>query len=914
MGKTLITYQGLIAESVRFVRSRGYDADVSTVTIPLSSFPAGFSFAAPREVLGVVPEPEKIDIASFQPTPRSSFQPAGTLYMGELVDADPLEPGSQAQVFELAVHPLWILRVERVLAGMDAAGNLAEAVVVVYLVDERFFWERGHLAIWSFNRLSIDGRPAPGVVPRTRRSIAESVAADMFRSPKIAAAPATWDALAGPVEFPALGAPVQALRQLVEDGGCLEPCLRLDGTIALHRAGDGHLAYAPEGKGANRSELPLSVRLWEEGTGEGYVVEPQYPPRWIVVRGSERIATVQVDDAEAVFFIDTGVLSVDQQDALARGLLEEAGRRGLKPEQVRARGFKDQGVVPITETSVRTLSRGLFGLEDLKVWVLLPAEAQNSTPLPEPVIRVLQQAWRLWRVRGVGPETPLEESNAHLLPLLDRAETGAEGKRLPVLVEREGFRPVHGPLNPQGSIEGDLTTNDAAQQAAMARIDRAKAAVAQAAAAKIVPDPFRHGTGSDVIIPGRASGFGVAAEAANSAREAERFLTLPTDAVLGDVFQDLTGRGVNAERLQRKIKAARAANAAREVDGAAAADYAKGLEDLYRARGEATDQPELEEWEVAKDLAELDAFLREQRKAGETLAQTASRFRDKVDRVRLKAKLQLEALDRRAKEQANRTRARQPSAGSKPRDVLSYVNNLGRFPDHEARVVSAAQGLLETSALAGTLKFDKVPSPEMAPRGEVQRFVPGRVRVSFGAVLRPRATGAAPTLETQVRKPAGNARPDALGDVVTYFARAYKRGGESRGEELPVDRVPVGESLTVIRRDLPPELIPLPPAEGNTRALELATRATAEGIFAGTAETKVETATYVLGRAWPIQPDGVVAQVLIEDGRGEAPGCGLITTVEVGLRVPTVDPTRTRTRPPAPRDVRDGATREGLRP
>ena len=101
MAGTVITYQGFKASSVTARRSRGWSADISTVSFPVASFPTNFDFTPPRpgDILGepgkepdplaaikAKPKLRPISGAQFSPGKRNSLLWGGYLTMAESVN------------------------------------------------------------------------------------------------------------------------------------------------------------------------------------------------------------------------------------------------------------------------------------------------------------------------------------------------------------------------------------------------------------------------------------------------------------------------------------------------------------------------------------------------------------------------------------------------------------------------------------------------------------------------------------------------------------------------------------------------------------------------------------------------------------------------------------------------------------
>lgn len=834
-----MTYQGWTVTAVRFRRSRGWGPDQSVVEMPCKKFPEGFTLATPARALRADGDGVTTVVRGAIELP-SRLEPAGLL---ELVEVQ----GTVTYRFPPVL--LWIRGVERVLD--DVSGEVS--MIRVTLVDERELWHLGMARRSSWNRVLADGQVADPQSVGTRKQIAAALVQDLFRAPTMSAAPERWATQSGPIEFPAFCAPAVALRALIEDGGCgpIEPCLRLDGTVAFHLPGDGKVAFAANGKGANSEAVPDGHILWEDGSGDGYTQEITYAPRWVVVRGQVRVATVRLR-CEPVLVLPNGK------------------------------------VLPLTEETVRELTQGLWGLDGLTKFVLMPSAYQEDARLPPGVGRLLAgQAWRLWQIEGMRDDTPPEKRNRHIPPILDRAEIGPGGRRLPPLVERVGFRVVH-------EAFGGATGLAKAELDALAEIERTSDVARQVAQTRVRPNPLTD--------PGGAEFF-------------TQRMTL--EQVLGaDRLEKLSKAGLDVGKLQEQVSEARRIEGLRELDGSVATARSGAYDDLYRARDEATGGTSATGWDLAKKVAAFEKEARENttrldrfaaRGLGDTedalLQESAASPELAGSRAALEAAADA-AISSAAK--ATRTQIREAGLGGRrreePRPVIVHLN----FPlevDVEASVYSEEQGIVQTSGLAGTLK------PEGAYALETAEFTPGEVWVTFGAVVRPRSGDGPATTQNR----ADGAVLGPLADAVTYFVRAFERGAAG-GDPAPVKvtDVPQGEGLVVLREDLPPELVPLT-GDGNVAALEREALAVARGIF--DTPPAVAAVQLVFGRAWPINPDGLVESVEIVSFSDPAEGTGFKTTVRCGYRAQAeASVGTTRVRPPRPRDVQDGARREGLTP
>lgn len=880
MAGTLATFAGLKCSAAMWSRTRGYDADISTVEIPVASFPAGFEFvpAEPGAIAGAIDKviPDLAVIRSGGGTstarpaaPRGAQLPGGVrlVFAGTLCLAE-----DQDEQWQVIVHPLFVLRVDRVRAG--AEGN---AIIRLTLADIRFFWPRGFLRRWSWNRLRGDGELAPdslkpGGAPWTFFDIAGQACASLPRTPKLSASPSEWaNGSAGPFELPRFSPAVSAMGELERRGGVEPPCLRIDGSVAFHRPGEGRLGYAPEGAGENVRDLPDALKLWKQGRGSGYTIEAAYPTDYAVIVGRERIATIAIDDWEPVLLIFVRA----PQGELVGGPAAGADPREEDVEPVRGDEVGVPRVLPLDDENVRKLSKGKLTLDGLRRWVMQPLAYQDAIGLEESVARLFRdQAWRLWRLPGA------EEKNLHLLPLLPRAET-VSGRRAPIAVQAYFFKARHRAFSqgsgPGGEVEALAESRKRMQLLrdqieALARLQR-----------KGSPFSGREASLSDN--------------------------TLSIGDLLGPGV-GLTG-GASSEDLQRAMDRGRLINRIRDVDPGSASEFERELRAQAEAEGALNGTPSAELLALGKKAADFARQLREARDAsaldtGRSLREFLSNDAN-AKRLLETFRAQIQA-DLRALQEADSEATTRSRAGARARDMIppsfgpTFLRNLERAEDAGAQVYSSALGIVQTSDRAGWVEEEGVPSPADT------RFVPKPVRVIFGAVVRPKTDaapqGAGPT--QQRAAPGGQHAIGDLADAVTWFARAFRRAGRGVAVPLPVEEVPAGEG-DVIPID-ENELIPLV-GDGNTAVLE--EKAERLAIERFQARPVVESATYVFARPWPIQCDGVVASVRItmrEDG------LGFETVVSVGSGVRDPDPMRTRVRPAPPRGDGDAARREGTAP
>jgi hypothetical protein len=953
---TLATFAGLVCSDVRFLRTRGYDADVSVVEIPVVNFPDGLELRAARagevggDIKRIVPDAARLLAKGpLEPLNQSRMEIfAGTLCMfeaagGVLYDKCP------------PIHPLYVTNVERVRASKK--GGVARMRVT--LVDERYFWGRGHLFRHSYNRVRADNTLAPDSVRAdgsaySLAQICDEVAAAMIRGPKLAEVPEAWKARKPPLELPPVGPPGVGLSELVRMGGAEPPCLRLDGSLAFHRLGDGRVGWALGGAGRNTQDLPPDLRLWKQGTGEGYSIELSYPDDYVIVRGKERVQTVRLDDAEPVLVLQIPSANPDRAAADREIAGAPAGRQRVEDVD----GADDfelgpQRVLPLTDPVVRALTSNRLNLAALRRWVMQPRIYQDAVGLEDRIARVLRdQAWRLWRipkvviyddalgVTGAGQATPAEQKrldelrevmattqfrgtrrdaltelqkiregiearaaaavkalgndvlnpaskpgpNANLLPLLACAET-VDGRRVPLVAHTYRHRARHTVLVGKGEVS--LRGTRARQR--MNEIEREANTVADLKQEQ----PVRAGGSVQLSDPGR--------------------LTL--EQLGAAAVQD---SGATLEDFRRAVEQMRMIERMRALDGALATAYEQEL----RTAAEATSQIRGTSDVALLDLAKKAVAFEESIRAGAdeidveggynlsaqelltgaigTLTTATQNDVEKAQRraatFRQSIQTELRAIAARRDQQRQQSRSGVAQEDTiPPEHGPIFIQNLPRTRDHGARVYSSELGIFEVSSLPGHI------TPPGSPEPACSEFVPMPVAVTFGAVVRPKPGDSHRTGE----------RKDRLGDLadeVTWFIRCFKRG-PNVGDAIPlpsIRAVPPGEGTVI---PIPEnELVPIH-GEGNTKALEEEAFELARERFR--VKPRVESASYVVARPWPVNCDGVVRGIEIVMRPG---GKGFETRISVGGGTWDRVRGRSRLRPRPARDVDDGRNREGLTP
>lgn len=860
------TFQGLVLRSVTFTRSRGWGADTSVVE---AIVPGGFDVEAPKldTVVRAIDKPDlgAVEVDSAPPVAgreatldpgANRLEPAGYLVLAESIDGlEAQESQIERGPWKLAIGPLFVRNVDEVkvsTGGIDGTTGAGPRIVRIELVDERYFWPRGVVSRWSFNRRIGSGKFAldahkPGStqenpIPYSKREIADMCAKALPRQPELAAAPAGWADQKGPVELPRWGRAADCLAQLAQGSGLEDPCLRLDGKIGLHEPGDGKLGFAPNGEGANTEDLPSSLVLWKDGGGDGRVSEPSWPEPFALVVGGERIATVAVDDAEPVLM--------------------------LPP---------DNRIVPLNEKNVRTLTGGVYGLGWLARFVLRPSAYQSNVNIdPETAAILADQAWKLWRLRDVvrradGELVDEPGPNAHLLPLRDRAETDSSGRRLPAQVETYRFVPVHHALKGNPTL-GRL--NEVRRLASEVR----ETITPEVAAGK--KKPANGSVLSTLDAKDVGSIFGNSGlvsleefqDALNRAREMDQWRGTPNGDAISESLKTLA-----LEQLQLE----------EEAGGFS------GRDELLLAAYEVLEvEAQLEETDAASGPIDSgDPF-----RLSKALQDPANKAIKDALAAKLKALSEKIASEREEK----RTREEETGlafgvAASEDVGLVRYTNQR-RKVDAGATVVSEAAGVIRTSDLAGLVSPDRV--------GDLSRahFEPAPVRFVFGATMRPRVdvppppAGGSPTSDPTAGPPADdstndlgdqaatggqNSIPSVLSDQESYYVSGWERTG--RGVATPKkvggdDGVPLDQAV----RLEDPDLVELVALDGKSNRSKLDDLAQARAREAFSAPDVVRSRRLVVGHLWPVQCDGVVRAVEIRTRFEAGVPCGYETLIATG--------------------------------
>lgn len=851
MAGTWASYQGHPCASVRFLRGRGMASSATQVVIPVQSFPSDFDWKAAAEELkrrpttdlpagiegglGDTPKPGVLQLAS------------GLAYEGTLVLAE-----NASQV--LPIPGLVVLRIE--VDQVDDTGG--PAFVRLTLADERVFSAFGILDRWRWNERLPDGALSLDTVKEggegfTLEDVARQVVGGMWRKPSLNRVPSEWSSLERSVlldSFPTASSSFQALATL---GQAEDPCFHLDGEWAVYRQGEGVVGFAPDGQGENRLPFPPGVILDEDGAGLGHAEEANWPAEWIVVVGLERVATVALDQWEPVVMWEGRPF-----------LLSEELVRFFSGGKIEQQSDPDRPGATITK-----VTGGRYGLDWLRKWIMGPNAQRGAQGVDTDVLKLLsEQAWRLYRLPGAekhegGFYTGEPGRNAHLLPMLERAETTG-GRRLAPAVFAASWE--------SKSRQWDTSEEfGALQRARIAQAEVTKAILTRRIAdGSIGPNPFNDPTVNRELV-GTFDEVG---------------LTL--SAMTGD---SLLPSGVDSNTLNAAMREYRRIEAVRQDYPGLAQQLEQALAKKIAAQDALGDRDWAATYDAAKQLVEWE------REAGKSLGSTAQNFQKEFGDL---VKNLLQDLGR--KQRLKKREADSDKEAGRPRGkLLSYVfqQNNPRTQDGGATVLDAGAGVVKTSGRAGHVEKEDVNDPSLT------RFEPRPVRVLFGAVVRPRvdvppgfqvrtatrseqAAGvnpdeaAASLLQQFTRALTGDPGfgdyiPAALGDAQSVYVAAFRRLARGKVAQVELSKVPLDQALRVRRPWR--ELVPLN-GLGNREILD----AEAEKLAIGLAspQDRVKSATYVLAGPWPVQCNGVVSAVEIRSENVNGAICGFTTTVTIG--------------------------------
>lgn len=868
---THASYQGVPCDSVRFVRRRGITADVTTVTIPAGRWQDLVLEDLSRAQLAKRPTleiPEDLplafqgDVASGAPVELpSKLQGEGTLVMAENAEHVVSVPG------------LVVTRVETDQIGEDGSG-----FVRLTLVDERFFWARGILQRFSFNQLRLDGTVRKDTLkeePEGERwtlgeVFEQHVLPSMWRKPSAGWVTASVANTSREVGFPYLGRASLALQALAELGGATEPCLSLEGQVSLYAPGEGFLGHAVKGEPVNTQKIPEEFYADEEGRGRHYVIEKNFPEECFVFVGQERVATVAVDGWEPVIMIDgrPAFLSEELVNDLTKGA--RGGPKGLAwlqkfvllPSPDRGvRGVDDRVLKLFSEEAYRLWR--LPGVETVGEVSAEDLEAAAQLPESDPARQALEAKGR------AGYYTGNPGQNAHLLPLLDRAET-AGGRRAPVTVEAYSFEPKRRKFETTAVDQALFDVRRVQQE-----IRTAAATLASARGESNVFGIANPAAYSDVI--SNFSGL--------SLRDFVDGAPLPTF--------------VDRERVESYMRELRRAELLKAQSSDLAQRYERTLAEEAKALTEGGASPGAEaEFELARKLINLErqaaegakgVSIKEQLKR-ESGRQAAEAIRQAGEKVR------------RATEEANANTA----AGLAPKQLQGgvFLQPKPRTADSGARVVSAELGIVRTSFLAGHPREPEVHIPSMTS------LQPLPVRVLFGATLRPQIDRPQPKpsgrpttgtgLQDFVHKTLAafyqgpfkldHVIPKALSERAAFYVSAWTRTAAGKVEPTSLEQVPWDRASKVVVRWR--ELVPL---SGQSNKADLDEQARRAAVERSKTPDTTRSENLTLVGPWPVQCDGLISRVEIRMERVSEAPCGFTTEVTIGGDGST-NPTATRTR------------------
>lgn len=919
-GGSALLFQGFACVDGEISLARGFQASISVVDVWVRGWHEGFLVEAPGPDATPPATPPDTDLA------LASAIAAGQASVGEPPSATQL-PWSgwltwaewdfgSSRVIAHQAGPMMLVSAQEVRRSGDGAISR----VRLELADPRWLIGAGVLRRSSFNRRSAAGVPVadslrpPDGVPWTSAEIAAEIVASLRGGWSLGRSPQRLSAEAPGMEFAPVGQALGALGDVVRRYSLEEPCPAWGRPVLeLYEPGEAAaLGGSDPLAGLTLDQLPRELALWLRGVGQSHRAELGWPADYVLVRGGDRIATARVDNAVPVLKLpDPNPLL-----GIVGGAQPPDGGSPLEP-----------GYHPLTETLIRRLTGGRKGLEWLHSWLFTDRTHQGVDGVTRSLAALLDdQAYRLFQVPGVlarltdaeaaalleiaartggaAPDLrPRPGPNAHLLPMLDRAELQGD-RRVPVTVETFHVEPVNVMFQERDERIG--------------RYQRARA--------------FMHRLKEEIQRSARLKG----AYADPWGVQVQRLpYTLPplTAGTLREALSDLIGEGVPFSEVANGVAQARLLNRIGKVEPRFAQEYERAMRTVM----------ELEEADrdLLLDAGKLIVELEQRLEAGQSL------LGDPIfgplatsDRALSRRPQELETLRRRVLElvrdrevrRADRAR-KYLASGSDPSRVRPMTKliheNRDRDVDVGAGVEDAYAGVVRTSRMA--VWADDPVRSELA--GAVA--IPKPVRITFGCVVRPRrdvalVVGPARTPTGSVVVTADNGR-DAIptarsSERESIYVAAFRRGGANEPIGLgavnpppyPVELAPQPIADDALQRvlergvviDAPQlvELIPLGKAEAPD-AFELlrAARQVAAGPVHRRSVVRADTRTFA--RPWPVRLDGIVAKVTIAMREG---GAGFTTTVTVGSSEGALDPLRTRVRPAGGgRAERDARGREG---
>lgn len=877
---TVALYQGVPCDSVVFVRRRGIAADRTLITIPAGEWSKLVVADFTRDQLKKRPAvevPDRLstafDVSAVQKPLElpTKLEGEGTLVLAEASDR------------KVAIAGLVVIKVETDQVNADGTG-----FVKLDLVDERFFWSRGILRRFSFNELREDGTTSKDTLkPDGERwtlgdVLRENVLPSLWRKPEAGFVTSGFSA-AREVAFPYLGRAARALSQLGELAGATDPCLSNSGQVSLYKPGEGLLGEAKEGEPVNTVEIPPDVIKDADQRGRRYVLEKGWPEECFVFVGRERVASVAVDGWEPVIVQD--------------------GRPYFLSEEL-----------------VRALTKGKKGLAWLQKFVLLPSADQGVEGVDDRVLKLFrEQAYRLWRLPGVetvgkvskedleaalqlpkddparqaleaqgeaGYYTGSPGQNAHLLPLLERAET-VSGRRTPVTVEAYSFETKRARLR--------ATTSGAALIAVREKQAEIRRSVRSADLSGSKRDPFSYA--SPPVID---SDSGIV----------RLFGGGKVDGLsLSEMLGGSVPPGVDVEAVERYMREQRRVDLIRQTNPDLARRYEQSLSEEAKALTESGDGTADESLRLAKTLVGFEKEAAKDTAAEDLIpgADEQAGLRGKFRQQFSSQAAQQAGQSAKRAERARRQRTSRQEAGVGPQRLQgpAFLQPKARAVDTGARVYSAELGIVRTSFLAGHPREPEVHVPTMTS------LQPLPVRVIFGAKLRPQIDRPQPKPSDRPRTGSVSPQefthktlglfyegpfrldhviPKVLGEESSYYVSAWTRTALGRVEVTALEQVPWDRATRVDVRWQ--ELVAL---NGSSNRDQLDKAAKEAAVERSKTEETIRSEDLTLVGPWNVQCDGLISRVEIRMERENDAPCGFTTKVTVGGKGST-DPTSTRTR------------------
>lgn len=751
---TWMSYQGYPVRRCVFRRERGIRGTFSFADIYAQDL---FLKPYPPKVLG---QDIRIQQDFKEMSQSLDLRPEGDLIMAEDVDDE-----KHPKVLRV---PLFVEKIEVILQD-DVTGFKAWRV---HLVDERYFWTRGLLTRSRFNRrIPFSSDYDPNTLIDGKRlylldDVANQVASNIFRRPRLShlsnsvkAAPLPADG----IEYRPYAPACSILGQICVDTASVDPCLRMDRTVAIHAPGDGLVAscqITTQGvpSGENAVQIGEEYNLFKDGQGKKETFEFGYPADYVVIVGGPKVVRVELDNWIPVMVFGTGG---------------------------RAR------VYPLNESLVRTLTRGRYGIAWLRKWILAPDAYLGAVGL-QPIVATAfrEQAWRYYQMPGaaVYKELPKFDAdyfikvadgsyiaieadrkfqdylerilegeddtevkvfeavpgpNKHMLPMYDLPTARYNHQKM--VVYTYGFETEH-KINQRTVEEINIDRQVQIQNAYRTQIE-------QQAALKFQTSPF--GVNDPIKQLTRKLGEDIAGK-----REEDDVVFSPMFRDIDTMFPPNDKKIITLDYFQNNLNNLRVRAAesllAIQFEDKAGIVYDHAVKEELRLRDALSGGVQADLYDIAKESVQIQIYEVEVAKKKPVAAPFTSLSAQvtlykkmlqvteaKWDALREKLKKVREDYIRKQTELKNNA-----EVGLRPgerKTVMRYKNNWQdnrtgepqRLWDLEASIVDPNRGIIRLSRLPG-----HVADPTVSFAIDTE-FLPGPVRVAFGVRVKPRVTAPA---------------------------------------------------------------------------------------------------------------------------------------------------------------------------